>query len=208
MQLKKEETMSTINWAQISNISSRKYVCGHCNNSLASNIGYAGHDANNPRISLNTFIYICHHCNKPTFFDVLGNQTPGTTYGEEVSDIISHEVAYLYNEARNCMGHQSYTAVVLCCRKLLMHIAVSKGAKEGLSFFEYVEYLSNQNYIPPDAKEWVDHIRKKGNEANHEISIMKTEDAKDLIDFIGMLLKIIYQFPAAVKKRTFVVKET
>ena len=42
-----------------------------------------------------------------------------------------------------------------------MNIAVAKGAPEGLSFIKYVEYLSENNYVPPDGKEWVDHIRKK-----------------------------------------------
>jgi hypothetical protein len=95
----------------------------------------------------------------------------------------------------------SFTAAVLCCRKLLMHIAVEKKAKEGLSFQTYVEYLSEKNYIPPDGKEWVDHIRDKGNEANHEIKIMKKEDAEDLLIFMEMLLKFIYEFPSKVKKR-------
>lgn len=82
-----------------------------------------------------------------------------------------------------------------------MHIAVAKGAKDGLKFIEYVEYLSAQNYIPPDAKDWVDHIREKGNEANHEITIMTKQDAEDLIAFSEMLLKLIYEFPANVKKK-------
>ena len=82
-----------------------------------------------------------------------------------------------------------------------MHIAVDKGAKEGLKFIEYVEYLSKNNYIPPGAKNWVDIIRDKGNEANHEILIMNGDDAKDLLKFVEMLLKIIYEFPADVERR-------
>jgi len=49
-----------------------------------------------------------------------------------------------------------------------------------------------------DGKGWVDHIRKKGNEANHEIVIMKKGDALDLITFIEMLLKFIYEFPSRI----------
>ena len=82
-----------------------------------------------------------------------------------------------------------------------MNIAVAKGAKEGLKFIEYVEFLSSKNYVPPDGKEWVDHIREKGNEATHEIIIMKKQDAEDLITFIEMLLKFIYEFPEKIKKR-------
>lgn len=89
---------------------------------------------------------------------------------------------------------------MLCCRKLLMHIAVGKGADEGRNFVEYVEYLSSKGYVPPDAKNWVDHIRTKGNEANHQIVIMSEEAARDLMAFAEMLLKLVYEFPAASKK--------
>ena len=44
----------------------------------------------------------------------------------------------------------------------------------------------------------VDHIRKKGNEANHEIVLMEKEDAEDLLVFSEMLLKFIYEFPKRV----------
>ncbi len=81
-----------------------------------------------------------------------------------------------------------------------MHVAVSKGAKENKNFVDYVEFLSTKGYVPPDAKGWVDHIRTKGNEANHEIMIMSEEEAKDLISFAEMLLKLVYEFPAASKK--------
>ena len=107
----------------------------------------------------------------------------------------------IYDEARQATSALSYTAAVLCCRKLLMHIAVAKGAKAGESFASYVDFLAVQNYVPPDAKEWVDHIRKTGNEANHEIVIMKREDAEDLLAFAEMLLKIIYEFPASTKRK-------
>lgn len=181
-------------WANVKTLGSKDYVCGYCGQPLSSEKGY--HTNGLERI------YICHKCKKPTFFDDLGNQTPGTIYGNSVLDIDDEKVKTLYDETRRCFGNNAYTAIVLCCRKLLMHIAVAKGAKEGKNFIEYVEYLSDNNYIPPDAKSWVDHIRKKGNEANHEIVIMEKEDAKDLLDFVGMLLKIIYEFPANIKKKT------
>ena len=40
----------------------------------------------------------------------------------------------------------------------------------------------------------VDHIRKKGNEANHEIKLMTQADAEELIAFTEMLLKFFYEF--------------
>ena len=79
-----------------------------------------------------------------------------------------------------------------------MHVAVEKGAKEGESFVSYVEYLAGQGYVPPDGKAWVDYIRQKGNEANHEIKVMNAQDAQALITFIEMLLKFVYEFPKKV----------
>lgn len=114
-------------------------------------------------------------------------------------NILSKDVEELYLQARNCMSVNAYTAAVLCCRKLLMNIAVSKGAKEGENFFKYIEYLSSSGYIPPDGKAWVDQIRLKGNEATHQIAIMEKDDAETLLDFSGMLLKFIYEFPQMIK---------
>ncbi len=99
------------------------------------------------------------------------------------------------------MINNCYTATVLICRKMLMNIAVNQGAGEGLKFIEYVNYLAEQGYIPPNGRHWVDHIRKKGNEANHEITSMNQEDGKDLLIFIEMLLKFIYEFPNLVPKK-------
>ena len=83
---------------------------------------------------------------------------------------------------------------------MLMNIAVAQGAKEGLKFIEYVSHLADNGYIPPNGTGWVDHIRKKGNEATHEIALMGKDDAEELILFTEMLLKFIYEFPARVPK--------
>jgi hypothetical protein len=83
-----------------------------------------------------------------------------------------------------------------------MNIAVSQGAKEGESFLAYVEYLAKAGYVPPNGRGWVDHIRSKGNEANHEIKLMTKADAEELIAFSEMLLKFIFEFPNKVPPKT------
>ncbi len=179
-------------------------MCGHCGAQVASEKGYCAQTnvhTGIAAVTVEAFIYICHKCCRPTFIDHDGTTTPGVPFGNSVKDIGEPSVRDLYEEARRATGARSYTAAVLCCRKLLMHIAVSKGAKEGDNFVSYVEYLSAKNYVPPDARDWVDHIRKKGNETNHEISIMKKEDAEELLGFIEMLLRVIYEFPSAMKRK-------
>ena len=81
-----------------------------------------------------------------------------------------------------------------------MHIAVAQKAAVGKNFVEYVEYLADQGYVPPNGRGWVDHIRTRGNEANHEIQLMAKSDAEELISFAEMLLKFIYEFPQRVPK--------
>jgi hypothetical protein len=188
-----------VHWEGVQGLPSRTYVCGYCGNPLASEKGWVCRVQQAGQII--GYIYICHHCTKPTFFGAGGSQTPGVTFGNPVKDIPESMVAQLYEEARCTTGAGAYTAAVLCCRKLLMHIAVSKGAQPGDTFVNYVQFLADKNFVPPDAHDWVDHIRKKSNEANHEIVIMSKDDAEELLSFLEMLLKVIFEFPAAVKRK-------
>lgn len=77
-----------------------------------------------------------------------------------------------------------------------MHVAVDKGAKDGLKFIEYLDYLDKNNYLGAGGRDWVDPLRKKGNEATHQIVKMSEQDARELLDFAEMLLKLVYEFPA------------
>ena len=79
-----------------------------------------------------------------------------------------------------------------------MNIAVEQGASDGLRFIEYVEYLANNGFIPPNGRTWVDHIRRKGKEATHENALITQADAEEIVAFVEMLLKFVYEFPARV----------
>ena len=129
--------MSEYGWQGLSKIESKRYICGYCSNDVAPNEGYS---ARMLGYSTNCYIYICHHCGKPTFIDLHNNQYPAERFGDEIGDL-------------------------------------------------------------PDGKEWVDHIRNVGNDANHEIIIMKNETSKELLTFMEMLLKIVYEFPNILKKK-------
>jgi hypothetical protein len=81
-----------------------------------------------------------------------------------------------------------------------MNVAVQKGAAEGLSFIKYVEFLADKGFVPPGGKDWVDHIRKRGNDATHEIALMTQADAEELVIFAEMLLKFIFEFPNRIPR--------
>jgi hypothetical protein len=61
-----------------------------------------------------------------------------------------------------------------------------------------VAYLVDNHYVTPKARGWVDAIRTRGNEATHELPAMSQQDARELLTFVEMLLKTIYEFPAVV----------
>ena len=180
-------------WYHLSTITSKSYKCGFCGNEIASNKGYFTENCTGA-------IYICHKCNKPTFFDIYNNQMPGVLYGKEFILDIPEDIKILYNEARKCYSVGAYSAVNMCCRKILMHIAVECGAKENLKFIEYVNYLDDENYIPKNSKKWVDIIRKKGNETTHEIKISNENDAKILIKFIEIIITLIYEIELEIEE--------
>jgi hypothetical protein len=105
------------------------------------------------------------------------------------------------------MKVNAYTASVMCCRKLLMRVAVSEGAEGNKSFAYYVWYLAEEGHIPPKATTWVDRIKHKGTDANHEIDLMGRDDAEQLIKFSEMLMRIMYEYPAEVAAPTHTAVE-
>ena len=178
-------------------IESRSFTCGFCGNRVARDVGWDGR-VPGPRQA--GALRICPECSGPTFLDLANAghpQTPGVPYGNAVNHL-PNDVELLYEEARSAMAASSPTAATLCCRKILMHVAVERGAAEGKNFVTYVEFLEDQNFIPAGAKAWVDQIRTRGNETNHQIQIKTRPAAEEMIDLIEMLLKVIYDYPSRV----------
>lgn len=96
------------------------------------------------------------------------------------------------------MAANASTGSVMLCRKILMHTAVEKGAKDNLSFQQYVKWLVDERYAPRGAEGWLDYIRNRANEANHEIVVMSRDDATGVLLFTEALLRGVYELPALV----------
>lgn len=180
-------------WQHAGHIAPKKYVCGYCSTTVGPNIGLG--TQTHPVHQL--YVYFCSNCGQPTYFDVDGRQFPGVKFGNQVEHL-PNEIKQLYEEARSCMSSQSYTPAVLACRKILMNVSVAQGAKAGEPFVVYVQFLADKGYVPPNGKHWVDHIRTKSNEANHEIVLMTKDEAERLITFTEMMLKFIYELPNSI----------
>ena len=182
-----------MNWHSTANMHPLQFICGYCDNKVASNVGYFSQGGSGQALA---YIYICPNCTKPTYAHS-GNLVPSAAPGGHVAHL-PKDIEALYSEARKATAAGAHTAAVLACRKLLMNIAVAQGAAPSGTFVSYVEYLASSGYVPPNGKGWVDHIRRKGNEATHEIALMSATDSAELIAFAEMLLKFVFEFPAKV----------
>ena len=176
-----------LSWYNIVNIEPKDFVCWSCDKKVASDKGYYVHGR------LET-IYICPNCSVPVYYDKNGVQVHYAPFGDRVGNLPDN-VGDAYQEARLAHSVSSYTASAMMCRKILMNVAVEKGAEKNKNFVYYVGWLFDQHYVPPNAKDWVDHIRKKGNEATHEIPSISKEDSEGLLMFCEALLKNIYELP-------------
>jgi len=139
------------NWGDLKDLPPFLYRCGHCGEQIASEKGFKSSNAEQ------WVIRICFVCNRPTYFEQQ-KRFPGDPFGEDVREL-PPDVEAIYVEIRGCMSVSAYTSAVLTSRKLLMHIAVSKGAAHNLPFAAYVDYLVSNHHAPAGADEWVKHVK-------------------------------------------------
>jgi hypothetical protein len=186
-------------WGGISQIKERNFDCWNCGTHVGTDLGYQ-HSSGVMKI------YTCPYCFNPNYF-WNSTQFPGTKVGEEVEHL-PDQIAQIYDESRTAFSASAFTASALVARKILMNVAVDKGAGPNQSFQHYVDWLADNGYLPPGGKGWVDHIRRKGKEATHEIPQIDQADAEELIGFCEMLLKFVYEFPARISLKSAISEES
>lgn len=184
-------------WQEASNaLPPRKWKCGHCGVAVGSNLGYEAYDDDGSFVAGR--LYVCPSCEQPTYVGGFSQVPPSLSLPDVEGLPPSVEAAY--GEIARALSAEAYTACVLMCRKLLMHVGVDQGAGENRSFRYYVDYLFEKGIIPSNAKEWVDRIRERGNEATHELTVFTGGEAEEMAEFTVMLLRIVYEFPYKVRK--------
>jgi hypothetical protein len=161
------------------------YACPHCSQSVSGMViaWFPGHPSC-------TWL-LCPACDKGAV-RVEGTLHPSPLFGP-VIDGLPGQVADAYDEARACMGVGAFTAAELICRKILMHIAVDKGAKAGEAFMAYLDFLEKAGYVTPPMKGWVDLIRQHGNLATHELPAPDEQQAESTVMFTAELLRLVYE---------------
>ena len=164
------------------------YSCTNCDNSYRSWDWYS--DGNGTEL-------VCPNCSTRLFDfsdipTLWGRSTP--IAGEEVNGI-PPETMLCYTEARVCATALCYAACEHMCRKVLMHVAVDHGAKEGMKFVQYLNFLEVEGHIGKNMKQWISLIKDHGNMAAHELEPVDRERALKTLYFTGALLKLMYEVP-------------
>ena len=175
-----------MSWGNCYDIATFSYTCGYCGENIASNKGY---------ISNYGLIYICHNCHKPSYVDNNKIITPGAIYGVEIKHL-PNEIMTVFDEARRCFSISAYTSVIMCCRKLLMHIECTNGFEENQSFGKCVQYLKDEGYLARPSWALAETVLKYGNIANHKLELYDVDDARNILLFTETILKGIYELPA------------
>ncbi len=164
------------------------YNCGHCRYSVSGVVvATVAHEDHSE-----TRWLLCTTCGEGSVLTGMGQFYPGDIRGPEI-DGLPVEVDTVYDEARRCLAASAYTACEMVCRKILMHVAVDKGAPEGKNFTVYLSHLETQGYITPPMKQWTDLIRRHGNVATHEIKLPDRVRAESTLMFTSELLRLVYE---------------
>lgn len=175
---------------------SLSYHCGHCNRDVSGLIT-AKYDTGEGEVRY----LVCTNCGDGSVVTKEGVLYPPSLIGQNLEGLPKDiEMAYL--EARRCFSVKAYTACELICRKILMHVAVEKKAKEGDSFENYIKHLETLGYVTPPMKPWVDLIRTHGNTSTHKLEPADPQRAESTLMFTAELLRIIYEMEHKAGKYT------
>lgn len=162
------------------------FVCGHCGTRVSGAV-VAAYGDSFQRVEW----LLCPECERGSVANG-SSINPGVPFGPAINGM-PDDVKQAYEQARRSMAARAYTGVELICRKILMHVAVEKGAGPGLKFIEYIGYLEQQGYVTPPMKPWVDVIRRHGNSAAHDIEEPNHVRAESTLMFTAELLRLTYE---------------
>lgn len=164
------------------------FVCGHCGTQVSGVVvAYISNGAGGAIRWLQ-----CPTCLDGSVLSADGSVHPGVMFGPEI-DGLPPEVREAYGEARRCLAANAFTAAEGMCRKILMHVAVDKGAKEGKTFASYIDALATGGYITPPMRDWVTLIKNHGNEAHHLLEPPSQRRAEGTLLFTAQLLRSVYE---------------
>ena len=185
-------SVKTMNYSEAAAWST--FQCGHCN---VATTGYTV--AQYPTKQGTIKWLLCTNCGNGSVQNNDASILPGAMYGPNLQGIPPDAVS-AYTESRKCLSVGAYTACELICRKILMHIAVDKGAPEGDTFKNYLTFLETQGYITKPMKAWVELIKEHGNSSTHKLPSPDKPRAENTLMFTAELLRLVYEMEHIAKQ--------
>lgn len=144
--------------------------------------------------------FLCPACRKASVWQD-GRVQPGSRPLRTPGGLPADDAA-VWEEIRSCLGIGAYTATVMLCRKLLLHVAVEKGLPKkdarnrAPGYMEAVKHLQQVGVITAGMRSWIDSIKDIGNEANHEVAPTSGEQARSVATCTEQLLILAYEMEA------------
>lgn len=171
------------------------YTCGHCGREVSGAVvGLV------PKVGGGYIRWLqCNSCHDGSVQADSGAVIPGAKYGPKVEGL-PEDVRRAYDEARDCLAVSANTASEMMCRKVLMHVAVDKGAAEGGTFAGYIDFLVEAGFVTPPMKDWVKLIKDHGNESNHRLPTPDRGRAEGTLQFTAQLLRSVYEMAHLANK--------
>lgn len=124
----------------------------------------------------------------------------------DTPSVLSGDDLAAWSEVLGCLSVGANTAAVMMCRKLLFHIAVAHdlppkdASGRAPTFAKALKHLEDEDVITKRMRPWVSKIKDVGNEANHEIPRISSEDAMAVAKFTRQLIMLAYELPAMVEE--------
>lgn len=167
-----------------------RYACGHC-----------GKDVGGAAVCYQVFplaIWLrCPNCFNGSVWSGEGLYPPSLSssraYTMDVAGLPDN-IAHVYHEARKAISVQMHTSCELLCRKILVAVAVDKGAK-GKTTRNHktcIRYLVRKGHVAGLETGMASFVRLAGNQSTHEIRSPSLDRAEQTLKFTAMVLKRMY----------------
>ena len=166
------------------------YACGHC-----------GTDVGGIAVCYQVFplaIWLrCPNCSNGSVWSGEGLYPPSLSSSRAYTvdvDGLPDNIAQAYHEARKAISVQMYTSCEMMYRKILVNVAVDKGAKKKHTWNhrKCIRYLVKKGYVAGLGTRMASFVRLAGDQSTHEIEPPSRYMAEQTLKFTAMVLEEVY----------------
>lgn len=100
-------------------------------------------------------------------------------------------------QAKRSLSDENWDAAAVMARSALQ-LALRDHKATGANLKQEIQDLANKGLLPPNMRDWSDHVRELGNDSAHprpEQGPTDPQDARDIVEFLDFLLEYLYTLP-------------